>query len=66
MRGYNLVEMGHVVNILPPVDITGGKSADVFSMANYNRAQIIIQVGVSTAAWTSIVVNECTALAGTK
>jgi len=65
MRGFNIVEHGHIVNILPPIDISGGKTSDTFSMAKYARAQIIIQIGVSAAAFTSIVVNECTAAAGT-
>ena len=65
MRGYNIVERGHIVHILPAIDISGGKSCDIFSMAKYSQAQILISIGVSAAAFTSIVVNECTALAGT-
>lgn len=65
MKGYNIAEMGHVVNILPPIDITGGTTGDVFSMENYGHATIIVQVGVSAAAFTKILVNECTALDGT-
>jgi hypothetical protein len=65
MQGMNIAEVGHVVNVLPPVDITGGASGDIFSMKNYGHATIIVQVGVSAAAFTSIVVNECTALDGT-
>lgn len=65
MAGINVAEMGHVVNILPPVDISGGKTGDVFSMENYSHATIIVQVGVSAAAFTKILVNECTAFAGT-
>lgn len=60
MSGFNIAEMGHVVNILPPVDITGGVTGDVFSMANYSHATIIVQVGVSAAAFTKIILNECT------
>ena len=52
-------EQGHVVNILPPIDITGGQDADVFSMRRYQHATIIIQVGVSAGAFTKIIVNEC-------
>jgi hypothetical protein len=63
MQGFNIAEMGHIVNILPPIDITGGKNGDVFDMKNYAHATIIIQVGVSAAAFTKIILNECTSLA---
>ncbi|KKM71629.1 hypothetical protein LCGC14_1428710 [marine sediment metagenome] len=65
MQGFNIAEMGHIVNILPPIDITGGVDADVFSMENYGHATIIIQIGVSSAAFTKIIVEECTAIDGT-
>lgn len=64
MKGFNVAEHGHPVNILPPVDITGGKSADIFSMAKYAHASIIIQIGVSAAAFLKILLNECTAFDG--
>ncbi|WP_201319147.1 hypothetical protein [Paenibacillus sp. EPM92] len=64
MRGFNIAEVGHVVNLLPPVDITGGKTGAVFSMANYGHATIIVQVGVSAAAFTKIILNECSNFAG--
>jgi hypothetical protein len=63
MQGFNIAEQGHVVNILPPIDISGGANCDVFSMENYGHATIIVQVGVSAAAFTSIVVKECTSVA---
>ena len=50
----NISEAGHIVNILPPVDITGGVYGDVFSMAQYDHASIIVQVGASAAAFTKI------------
>ena len=59
-QGFNIAEMGHVVNILPPIDITGGVTGDVFSMENYAHATIIIQIGVSAGAFTKIILNECT------
>ncbi len=55
-----LAECGHIVNILPPIDITGGKTGDVFSMEHYSHVTIIVQIGVSSAAFTKILVNECT------
>ena len=57
-------EQGHVVNILPPIDITGGVTGDVFSMRRYQHATIIVQVGVSAAAFTKIIINECNTFAG--
>ena len=32
MQGFNIAEMGHVVNVLPPIDITGGVVGDRFKM----------------------------------
>lgn len=64
MNGFPISEAGHVVNILPPVDITGGKTAQAFSMANYKHASIIIQIGVSAAAFTKILLNLCSDASG--
>jgi hypothetical protein len=61
--GFVLAEMGHVVNILPPVDMTGGKKTQAFSMANWEHASILLQVGISAAAWTSIILQAGTATA---
>lgn len=57
-------EMGHIVNVIPPKDINGGAVGDRFSMKNYSHASIIVQVGVSAAAFTKILVNACTAATG--
>jgi hypothetical protein len=64
MQGVNIAEQFHVVNILPPVDITGGVTGDRFTLKNYAHATIIVQVGVSAAAWTKIILRECTAATG--
>ena len=56
--GVNLAEEGHIVNILAPVDINGGKSCDVFSMANYSHATIILQLGV-TGGTSVVTLEEC-------
>lgn len=64
MKGINIAEQCHVVNILPPIDITGGVYGDVFNMANFAHATIIIQVGVSAAAFTKILLAECLAATG--
>lgn len=63
-RGYFIAQEGHVVNILPPVDITGGKLTQPFSLANWAHASIILQIGVSAAAFTKIILNACTDVAG--
>ena len=59
MSGIVIAEQCHVVNILPPVDITGGATSDVFSMGNYSHATIIMQIGVSAAAFTKLIVEKC-------
>lgn len=64
MQGINLAESGHIVNILPPKDITGGAVCDRFHLKKHGKASIIIQVGVSAAAFTKILVKECDAASG--
>lgn len=63
MRGIALAEVGHIINIIPPVDIPAGKTGDVFSMREHSHVTIIVQIGVSAAAFTKILVNECTSFA---
>lgn len=57
MRALNIFEQAHVVNALPPVNITGGKTSDVISMKNFRGANILVSVGVSAAAFTKIIVE---------
>jgi hypothetical protein len=64
MRGMLIAEQAHVVNVIPPIDITGGKAGDRFSLAKWQHATIIVQIGVSAAAFTKILVNACTAATG--
>ena len=64
MKGFVIAEQGHVVNILPPVDITGGKTAQAFAMKESGHVSILLSVGVSAAAFTKILVNECTDASG--
>lgn len=63
-KGFYTAQDGHLVNVLAPVDITGGKTGAVFSMADYAHVSIVIQVGVSAAAFTKILVNACTDAGG--
>lgn len=64
MRGMNLFEEAHIVNALPPIDLTGGKSSDIWSMKNARGANIIFQIGVSAAAFTKILLFACDDFAG--
>lgn len=53
MKGFVIPEEGHVVNIIPPVDINGGaKVSDYFSLGKYAHADIILTLGVTGAAST--------------
>lgn len=64
MKGLVLSEVGHIVNALPPIDITGGATADRFHMKHHSHATIIVQIGVSAAAFTKIILRECNAASG--
>lgn len=64
MKGIVISEQGHIVNILPPIDVTGGKTAQAFSMKKHGHASILLQIGVSAAAFTKILVNQCTDASG--
>lgn len=60
---FVIPEQGHIVNILPPADINGGAvTGDVFSLANYAHADIILTLGVTGAAST-VLLKECTSAA---
>ena len=63
MQGAVLAEQAHFVNILPAVDITGGKKCQAFNMKNHGHATILLQIGVSAAAFTKIIVQYGTATA---
>jgi Flp pilus assembly protein TadG len=53
MKGFNVPEQGHVVNILPPLDINGaGFTSDYFDMGLYSHVDIILTLGVTGAAST--------------
>jgi hypothetical protein len=61
MPSTNLAETGHFVNVIPPIDVTGGVAGDRFSMKGYKHATILLSVGVSAAAFTKIFVRSCSA-----
>jgi hypothetical protein len=56
MQGFNIAELGHVVNLLPPQSISGGVSQvnPAFKMNLYQHASILILFGA-----------EATQIAGT-
>lgn len=62
-KGFYTAQKGHVVNALPPVDVTGGKQSQAFSMADAAHASIILQIGVSAAPVTGVTVQAGTATA---
>ena len=64
MQGIVLSEVGHLVNVIPPIDISGGVTGDRFRLSKYGHASIIVQVGVSAAAFTKIELKECNAASG--
>lgn len=54
-----------IIPIIHPVDTTtNAPTCDIFSMARYNHACIIVQTGVNSKGF-AITVEECTAAAGT-
>jgi hypothetical protein len=64
MKGFVIAEEGHVVQLVAPVDFTGGKTAQAFAMDEYQHASVIILLGVQGGAGTKILVNQCTDASG--
>lgn len=64
-KGFYLAQEGHVVNILPPIDVTGGKTAQAFNLKNHAHASIFLGIGVSAAAPGLVTLNACSDNAGT-
>ena len=58
MKGINIAEQLHIVNILPPHDANTVATPEVLSLSKYNHASIILQLGVTGAAMT-LTVEEC-------
>ena len=53
-RGIYLSQECHLVNLVPPVSVAGGKTSGVFNMKNHAHASIILQFGVTSAALKSV------------
>lgn len=67
MNGVNLATAGHVVNVLPPVNITGGVTGQAFSMKGAEHVSIIVSFGAVPSppvAPTAITVSQCSSAAG--
>jgi len=68
MKGINIAETCHVVNILPPIDVdtaSGLAASEIFSMENYAHVTIIVQCGVTDADGGNITVEEVDDFDGT-
>lgn len=59
MKGINISEQLHVINILPPQDVDTGKNSLVFSMKNHSHATIIVTCGSTNADAGNITVEAC-------
>ena len=57
MKGFNVAEEGHVVSIIPPIDINGGATvSDYWNVKNASHCSIILTFGVTGA--TAVVTLE--------
>lgn len=59
MKGINISEQLHVVNILPPQAITDAVVSGVFSLKNHAHATIIVTCGSTNADAGNITIEEC-------
>lgn len=61
MSKFYASQMGHIVNVLPPINAAGGKVGDRFHMKKHSHVTVIVQIGVSAAAATKLIIKECDA-----
>jgi hypothetical protein len=64
-KGFYTAQDGHLVNILPPIDITGGKTSQAFTLGRHAHVTILVLIGVSAAAFTKILLESCDDASGT-
>jgi hypothetical protein len=64
-KSFVISEEGHVVNILPPISLSGGSDTHLysFSMARYTHASILVSLGAAVGTST-ITIKECTSHTG--
>jgi hypothetical protein len=65
MDGFTVAQQGHVCAVWAPIDITGGITGKWISLRNHKHVTFIIQIGVSAAAPTAILVKAAQDNAGT-
>lgn len=65
MQGFNVAEAGHVVQVLPPISISGGKTGQRFKMNNANHVSILVMIGAMAAVPTAMLVKVCQDSSGT-
>ena len=63
-KGFYLAQEGHVVPLILPADITGGKLSPAFSLGAWAHVSILLSIGVSAAAPGAITLNACTDATG--
>ena len=54
-----LAEQAHIINILPPQDVSGGVSSGVFSMRNASHVTIIVTAGSTNTDAGNVTIEEC-------
>lgn len=66
MRGFNIAEQGHIVQVIAPKDGNAGApvTAIDFDMSNWKHASIIVGFGVTGGTPTSIILKAATSNGG--
>lgn len=59
MNGFNIAEAGHAAVILSPQSISGGKTAQAFSMKGHKHASILVAAGALAGAGATLVLSVC-------
>jgi hypothetical protein len=60
MIGLSIAEGAHVIDVLPPQNITGGVTGQAFSTKGCAHVSILIQIGaIGAAKPTAILLNQC-------
>ena len=54
-----MAEEAHIINILPPQDVSGGVTSDVFSMKNASHCTIIVTAGSTHSDAGNVTIEEC-------
>jgi hypothetical protein len=66
MQGFNVAEAGHIVQVLPPVSISGGKTGRRFKMHHHGHVSILVMIGaIGAAVPTAMLVKVCKDANGT-